>query len=94
MAIRLNFAGLYSPLFEVHESLRIQVNGQPREIADNLDLSQLIASLNLKPEQIAVELNQTVVRRVQWQATILREDDKVEIVHFVGGGCEARRQVQ
>ena len=74
--------------------MRIQVNGQPREIADNLDLSQLIASLNLKPEQIAVELNQTVVRRVQWQATILREDDKVEIVHFVGGGGQARRQVQ
>jgi sulfur carrier protein len=68
--------------------LRIQVNGQPREIADNLDLSQLIASLNLKPEQIAIELNQTVVRRVQWHSTILREDDKVEIVHFVGGGCE------
>lgn len=74
--------------------MRIQVNGQPREIADNLDLSQLIASLNLKPEQIAVELNQAVVRRVQWQATILREDDKVEIVHFVGGGGQARRQVQ
>jgi thiamine biosynthesis protein ThiS len=74
--------------------LRIQVNGQPREIADNLDLSQLIASLNLRPEQIAIELNQTVVRRVQWHSTILREDDKVEIVHFVGGGCETRRQVQ
>lgn len=66
--------------------MRIQVNGQPREIADSLDLSQLIASLNLRPEQIAIELNQTVIRRVQWQSTILREGDKVEIVHFVGGG--------
>lgn len=74
--------------------MRIQVNGQPREVEDNLSLPELISRLNLKPEQIAIELNQTVVRRVQWQATTLREDDKVEIVHFVGGGFEGRRQVQ
>ena len=66
--------------------MRIQINGQPREVKDNLNLTELITSLNLKPEQIAIELNQAVIRRVQWQATTLREDDKVEIVHFVGGG--------
>ena len=53
---------------------------------DQLSLSELVDSLSLKPEQIAIELNQTVIRRGQWQATFLREDDKVEIVHFVGGG--------
>lgn len=57
-------------------------------MADQLNLSELIDSLNLKPEQVAIELNQTVIRRGQWQATHLREDDKVEIVHFVGGGFE------
>ena len=51
-----------------------------------MNLRDLIASLDLKPEQIAIELNQTVIRRMHWQSTILREDDKVEIVHFVGGG--------
>jgi thiamine biosynthesis protein ThiS len=66
--------------------LRIQVNGQPREVEDSLSLPDLVASLDLKPEQIAIELNQTVIRRGHWQSTILREDDKVEIVHFVGGG--------
>jgi len=66
--------------------LRIQVNGQPRNVEDQLSLSELVDSLSLKPEQIAIELNQTVIRRGQWQATSLREDDKVEIVHFVGGG--------
>jgi thiamine biosynthesis protein ThiS len=74
--------------------LRIQVNGQPREVEDNPSLTELITTLNLRPEQIAIELNQTVIRRAQWPATRLQEDDKVEIVHFVGGGCEARRQVQ
>jgi len=66
--------------------LRIQVNGQPREAEDSLSLRDLIAILDLKPEQIAIELNQMVIRRMHWQSTILREDDKVEIVHFVGGG--------
>lgn len=66
--------------------MRIQVNGQLREVEDNLSLAELITSLNLRPEQIAIELNQTVIRRMYWQSTILREDDKVEIVHFVGGG--------
>ena len=66
--------------------MHIQINGQPREAEDSLNLRDLIVSLNLKPEQIAIELNQTVIRRMHWQSTILREDDKVEIVHFVGGG--------
>ena len=66
--------------------MRIQVNGQPREVEDNLSLTELIDSLDLRPEQIAIELNQTVIRRPQWQATALQADDKVEIVHFVGGG--------
>jgi sulfur carrier protein len=69
--------------------LHIQVNGQPREVEDNLPLPQLIANLDLKPEQIAVELNQKVIRRSKWQETVLRDDDKIEIVHFVGGGCNA-----
>ena len=66
----------------------IQLNGEPRQIPDNLTLLDLIESLQLKPEQIAIELNQAVVRRVQWQATQLHDDDKIEIVHFVGGGFE------
>lgn len=66
--------------------MRIQVNGEPREVNENLSLPDLIASLSLKPEQIAIELNQKVVRRPDWPATTLRNEDKIEIVHFVGGG--------
>ena len=53
---------------------------------DNLSIPELIASLNLKAEQVAIELNQNVVRRAQWETTKLQADDKLEIVHFVGGG--------
>lgn len=65
----------------------IQVNGEPREVEENISLPELIAGLDLKPEQIAIELNHHVVRRAQWDNTLLQADDKVEIVHFVGGGC-------
>ncbi|MFN2499956.1 MAG: sulfur carrier protein ThiS [Pyrinomonadaceae bacterium] len=69
--------------------MRIHVNGEPREVNENLSLPQLIESLNLKPEQIAIELNQKVIRRLEWSGTILRHDDRVEIVHFVGGGWKS-----
>ena len=66
--------------------MRININGEPREVEANLSLSQLVAVLALKPEQIAIELNHIVVRRATWQETPLKADDKIEIVHFVGGG--------
>lgn len=66
--------------------MRIQVNGEPREVEQNISLSRLVAVLSLKAEQVAIELNQNVVRRAQWETTPLKDDDKVEIVHFVGGG--------
>jgi thiamine biosynthesis protein ThiS len=66
--------------------LRIQVNGELREVDDELHLFGLVTILDLKPEQIAIELNKQVVRRAQWVDTLLREGDQVEIVHFVGGG--------
>jgi thiamine biosynthesis protein ThiS len=69
--------------------VRIQVNGEFREVDENISLPQLVAILNLKAEQVAIELNQQVVRRTSWAITLLRSDDKVEIVHFVGGGCNA-----
>ncbi|MGH9873895.1 MAG: sulfur carrier protein ThiS [Pyrinomonadaceae bacterium] len=66
--------------------MRIQVNGEPREVEENISLPELIDGLNLKAEQIAIELNHSVVRRAQWTDTLLQADDRIEIVHFVGGG--------
>jgi thiamine biosynthesis protein ThiS len=66
--------------------LNLHINGEGREVVDNLSLKELVTLLELTPERIAIELNQKVVRRPDWPATVLREDDQVEIVHFVGGG--------
>ncbi|MEP6921203.1 MAG: sulfur carrier protein ThiS [bacterium] len=65
----------------------VQINGEKREVAEGLPLDSLIKTLNLTPERIATELNHRVVRRSEWSATVLREDDRIEIVHFVGGGA-------
>lgn len=64
----------------------LQLNGERREVADGASLAQLIDSLGLAPERIAIELNQSVVRRAEWARTELKESDRIEIVHFVGGG--------
>ncbi len=66
--------------------MRIRINGETRDVADRLTLSELIAHLELAPERLAVELNREVVRRANWPHTTLAEGDRVEIVHFVGGG--------
>jgi sulfur carrier protein len=70
--------------------LQIQVNGEQQEISDGLSLSELLTNLNLRPDQIAIELNHEVMRRAVWSATILQPGDRVEIVHFVGGGFDIR----
>ena len=66
--------------------MRVEVNGETKDVADGLSLARLVEELRLAPERLAVELNLTVVRRADWPNTRLSEGDRVEIVHFVGGG--------
>jgi len=70
--------------------LRVQVNGEIRELAEELTLEELVRQLALAPERLAMELNREVVRRARWAETVIREGDQVEIVHFVGGGSGAQ----
>lgn len=66
--------------------MQIKVNDELREVPDDMSLAELISRLILPAERLAIELNREVVRRVEWPQTQLHEDDRVEIVHFVGGG--------
>ena len=69
-------------------ALRIEVNGERLEVSAPINLTDLIRHLELAPERLAIELNRSVVRRADWQETSLNEGDRIEIVHFVGGGME------
>ena len=67
--------------------MEIEINGERREVPDGSSLGGLIEQLRLAPERLAVELNREVVPRVEWPQRVLSEGDRVEIVHFVGGGA-------
>ena len=66
--------------------MRVYVNGEARELSKPLSLAELITQLDLPVTRIAVELNLAVVRRNDWDSTALQDEDRIEIVHFVGGG--------
>ena len=68
--------------------MRVFVNGESRELSGTPSLAELINQLELPAMRIAVELNREVVRRNDWSGTMLNENDRIEIVHFVGGGLE------
>jgi thiamine biosynthesis protein ThiS len=68
--------------------MNVFVNGESRELSGTPSLADLITQLELPATRIAVELNREVVRRNDWSGTMLNEDDRVEIVHFVGGGAD------
>lgn len=71
------------------QKMLLEINGKQREVAESRSLFGLIEDLSLAPERLAVELNGQVVRRADWQDTTLNDGDRVEIVHFVGGGRES-----
>jgi thiamine biosynthesis protein ThiS len=70
-------------------ALRVFVNGESKELSGAPSLAELITQLDLPAARIAVELNRVVVRRSEWNNTILHDGDRIEIVHFVGGGISA-----
>ena len=66
--------------------MKIRINGDHRDFSEPLTLAELITTLGMKADRVAVELNREIVQRTRWNAISLREGDKLEIVHFVGGG--------
>jgi sulfur carrier protein len=66
--------------------LHVFVNAENKEFSDGLSLEQLVNELVLPGLRIAIEVNGMVVRRGDWSETTLNDGDRVEIVHFVGGG--------
>lgn len=64
----------------------LTINGEPRTFEALSTLATLIDALSLKGDRVAVELNREIVPRLQWESTPVKDGDKLEIVHFVGGG--------
>jgi len=65
---------------------KIQLNGDPYEINSGTNLDELLNKLKIKKNKVAIEVNGEIVEKNRYLSLILNKNDKVEIVHFIGGG--------
>jgi sulfur carrier protein len=71
--------------------MQLVINGQQKDFPSleaNSTISQLLAHLGLKGDRVAIEHNGEIVPRSNWESVSLHSGDKLEIVHFVGGGLQ------
>ncbi len=66
--------------------MQITINGEIKKLESEVNLNQLLELFSLASQRVAVELNREVVRRKDWDKTRIKNDDRIEVVHFVGGG--------
>lgn len=71
--------------------MKIILNGNERELPAALSLAQLVEQLGMNVNRVAAELNRKIISRELWPQTMLREGDRLELVHFVGGGSQYPR---
>ena len=69
-----------------NEQIGIILNGESATVPPGASLTRLVEILTLNPGQVAVELNGQIIKREQWDDCLLKSGDRVEVVHFVGGG--------
>ena len=65
---------------------KIQLNGESYEIINGINLNDLLNKLKIQRNKVAVEVNGEIIEKNNYTSLILNKDDKVEIVHFIGGG--------
>ena len=66
--------------------MQLIINGEERQFGELPNLAALVEQLGMKADRVAVELNREIVPRARWSETPLHDGDRLEIVHFVGGG--------
>lgn len=66
--------------------MNVKINGKEKQLDDGLTVRQLLKQLNIPFETVVVELNGDIIYKEEYEKVILKDNDKVEIVRFVGGG--------
>ena len=66
--------------------MELQINGEPMQVGDKINIDQLLSGLELNPKQVVVELNRNILTPEAFPTTVLIQGDILEIVQFVGGG--------
>ena len=68
------------------KKIKIKVNGKFKSIPDNYKISNLVKELKIPLKKVAIEFNQEIMDKKRISKIILKKNDKIEIVHFIGGG--------
>ena len=68
------------------KKIEIRVNGKVKHISDKYKMSDLVKNLKIPMKKVAIELNQEIIDKKKISRIILKKNDKIEIVHFIGGG--------
>ena len=68
------------------KKIKIKVNGKFKSIPDNYMITDLVKDLKIPLKKVAIELNQEIIDKKNISKISLKKDDKIEIVHFIGGG--------
>jgi len=66
--------------------MTIFINGEARELDDGLTVAGMLDALELPKQRVAIELNRQVIRKQEWESIKVSDNDRIEVVHFVGGG--------
>ena len=69
-----------------NSSILIKINGEDKSIPQNISILNLIELLKINKDRVVIELNKNILRKELFNSTLLSENDKLEIVTFVGGG--------
>ena len=68
------------------KKIKIKINGKINKINDKTKLSELVKTLKVPLKKVAIELNKEIVNKKNLNDIHLKSNDKIEIVHFIGGG--------
>ena len=68
------------------KKIKIKINGKFKSVPENYKISDLLNDIKIPLKKVAIELNQEIMDKKKISETTLNKDDKIEIVHFIGGG--------
>ena len=71
--------------------MQIRLNGQARDVSDGITVARLLHELRVRPERVAVLVNQGIIKKPSYGSTTLREGDAVEVLTVMAGGMEEIR---
>ena len=73
---------------QTKEFIKIKLNGKEQQIREGLTVSDLLLKWKVRPELVTVEVNETILQKLDYEAIKLKEGDNVEFVFYMGGGSQ------